>query len=92
VRGIWFLPSGAFFLCTDVGCQVWYVDVAGYIRLFLNGYWSAHDGDGAWFFENPTSPKMGAGKQIVLDYEGNLLITESVSGYVRKIRCLRHGP
>jgi hypothetical protein len=91
VRGIWFLPTGAFFLCTDVGCQVWYVDTSGYIHLFLNGDSNAHAGDGAWFYEDPSLPKIGAGKQIVLDDEGNLLVTENAVGYVRKITFLHHG-
>jgi sugar lactone lactonase YvrE len=91
VRGIWFLPTGAFFLCTDVGCQVWYVDTSGYIHLVLNGDSNAHAGDGAWFYEDPSLPKIGAGKQIVLDDEGNLLVTENAVGYVRKITFLHHG-
>jgi hypothetical protein len=35
---------------------------------------------------------MGAGKEVVLDDEGNLLVTENEVGYVRRIAFLRHGP
>ena len=58
----------------------------------LSGASGAHAGDGNWFYDNPTAPKMSNGKQVTLDYEGNLLLTESEYGYVRKIQFLRHGP
>lgn len=92
VRGIWFLPTGGYFLATDGPCQVWYVDLQGYIHLVLNGAFHAHSGDGAWFYDNPTAAKMSNGKQITMDYDGNLLVTESDQGFVRKIQFLRHGP
>jgi hypothetical protein len=90
VRGIWFLPTGGCFLATDAACQVWYVDPLGYIHLVLNGSSGAHSGDGAWFYDNPGTAKISNGKQITLDYDGNLIITESEYGYVRKIQFLRH--
>jgi hypothetical protein len=68
------------------------VDTSGYIHLVLNGNSNAHDGDGSWFYEDPGVPKMGAGKEVVLDDEGNLLVTENEVGYVRRIAFLRHGP
>lgn len=92
VRGICFLPNGGYFLATDAACQVWYVDPAGVIHLTLSGASGAHAGDDSWFYANPTTPKMSNGKQVTLDYEGNLILTESEYGYVRKIQCLRHGP
>lgn len=93
VRAICFLPNGSFFVGTDAGGQVWYVDTDSHIHLFLNGNSAgAHDGDGSWFFDNPQSLKVGAVKQITLDYEGNLLITESTEGYVRKISFLPPQP
>src|SRR6266700_848511 len=92
VRGIWFLPSGAYFLATDAGCQVWYVDTDGYIHLMLNGNYYAHAGDGSWFYDDPTSEKLGAVRQITMDHDGNLLITESDAGYVRKVQFLRLSP
>ena len=91
VRGIWFLPTGGYFLCTDSGSQVWYVDTAGYIHLFLNGDWVSHSGDGAWFFD-PARPKVSKVRQITMDYDGNLIITEHDAGYVRKVQFLRHAP
>jgi hypothetical protein len=94
VRGIWFLPSGAYFLATDGGSQVWYVDTAGYIHLFLNGgdTYSDHAGDGAWFYDDPASLKVSKVREITMDFQGNLLITENDAGYVRKVQFLRHLP
>ncbi len=92
VRGIWYVPSDGYFLATDAACQVWYVDTSGTIHLVMRGTSGAHAGDGAWFYDNPTSPKMSNGKQVTMDYDGNLIITESEYGYVRKIQFLRHGP
>ena len=91
VRGVWFLPSGAQFLCTRRGSQVWYVDTAGYVRLFLNGSRSdTHAGDGTWFW-NPTEFRVSECRAVTMDRQGNLLITENDSGYVRKVQFLRHG-
>ena len=91
VRGIWFLPTGAYFLATDAGSQVWYVDTAGYIHLFLNGAPSYHTGDGSWFYD-PSALKLSAVRQITMDYDGNLIITENDAGYIRKVQFLRHMP
>ena len=91
VRGIWFLPTGACFLATDAGSQVWYVDTSGYVHLFLNGNSTSHSGDGSWFYD-PTTPKVSKVRQITTDYDGNLIITENDAGYIRKVRFLHHQP
>jgi hypothetical protein len=90
VRGVWFLPTGAFFLCTHQGSQVWYVDTEGLIHLFLNGTPNdVHAGDGTWFL-NPT--RISECRAITADRDGNVLITEHDSGYIRKVQFLHHGP
>jgi hypothetical protein len=91
LRGIWFLPTGAFFLATDTGSQVWYVDTDGYIHLFLNGDSVSHAGDGGWFYD-PATPKVSKVRQITMDYEGSLIITENDSGYIRKVQFLSYVP
>jgi hypothetical protein len=92
VRAVWFLPTGAFFVGTDSGAQVWYVDTDGIIHLFLNGTASnAHAGDGTWFYQ-PTEARTGPIRAITTDRDGNLLITEHDAGYVRKIRFQPHLP
>jgi len=92
VRGIWFLPTGAYFVCTHRGSQLWYVDVDGYIHLFLNGSTSdAHTGDGTWFWA-PEEFRISECRAVTMDHQGNLLITEHDSGYIRRVQFLRHGP
>ncbi|MCX7872178.1 MAG: hypothetical protein N2487_02710 [Verrucomicrobiae bacterium] len=91
VRGVWFLADGSFFVCTHRGSQIWYIDRGGYIHLFLNGYRSnTHAGDGQWFY-NPYEYRISEVRAVVVDYEGNILITENDSGYIRKIEFLWHG-
>jgi hypothetical protein len=88
VRGVWFLPSGAFLVATHRGSQVWYVDTDGHIHLFLNGDRNgAHAGDGTWFY-NPAEPRVSECRAITMDFAGNLLITENDVGYIRKIEFL----
>lgn len=88
VRGVWFLPTGAYFLATHRGSQVWYVDAAGYIHLFLNGWRNeTHSGDGTWFY-NPAEFRVSECRAVTVDYEGNVLITENDMGYVRKVEFL----
>jgi hypothetical protein len=92
VRGVWFLPTGGYFVCTHRGSQVWYVDTGGMIHLFLNGHRSeTHAGDGTWFW-NPTQLRVSECRAVTLDHEGNLLVTEHDAGYVRKVQFLRHEP
>jgi hypothetical protein len=92
VRGVWFLPTGAYFVCTHRGSQVWYVDVEGLIHLFLNGLTSdTHSGDGTWFW-NPSEFRISECRALTMDHAGNLLICEHDSGYIRKVQFLRHGP
>lgn len=92
VRGVWFLPTGAFLVATHRGSQVWYVDVDGFIHLLLNGNrHGAHAGDGTWFY-SPTEPRVSECRAVTMDYEGNVLVTENDVGYVRKIRFLRRVP
>lgn len=92
VRGVWFLPTGAFFVATHRGSQVWYIDTDGYCHLFLNGNrYGSHAGDGFWFYE-PVDPRVSECRAVTMDYEGNVLVTENDAGYVRKVRFLRHTP
>lgn len=93
VRAIWFLPTGGFLVGTDSGSQVWYVDTDGHIHLLLNGSFDgSHAGDGRWFYDSPDLAKVSSVKQITMDYDGNLLITESVNGFVRRVPFLRMSP
>ena len=90
VRGICFLPDDAYFLATLEGSQVWYVDPAGTIYLFVDGQALAHAGDGDWF--HSPGPKISQPRQVTLMDNGDLLITENDAGYVRRITFGRTHP
>lgn len=92
VRAVWFLPTGAFFVATHRGSQVWYVDTAGFIHLFLNGIRNGFPaGDGTWFY-NPFQARVSEVRAVTVDYDGNLLITENDIGFVRKVQFLPFAP
>jgi len=92
VRGVWFLPTGAYLVATHRSSRVWYVDTAGYIHLLLTGNrFGTHSGDGTWFYD-PSELRISECRAITLDYEGNMLITENDAGYVRKVRFLPFEP
>jgi hypothetical protein len=91
-RSIWFIPNGGFFITEhDPGNRIWYVDPAGIIHRWMNGSSANHFrvGDGAWFYQNPATPKVSRVRSINADPNGNLIITESNYGYVRRIRFER---
>jgi sugar lactone lactonase YvrE len=91
-RSIWFLPNHGYFISEhDPGNRIWYVDPAGIIHRWMNGSSTNHFrvGDGQWFYANPTVPKISRVRAINADPNGNLIITESNYGYVRRIRFQR---
>ena len=98
-RSVWFLPNGGFFISehdvgSNVGNRIWYVDPAGIIRRWLNGS-SAKNvrvGDGQWFYANPNLAKVSRVRAVNTDPFGNLIITESNYGFVRRIRFERLTP
>ena len=90
VRGVWFLPNGGYLLATHEGSRIWYVDTAGIIHLFVDGapYW--HTGDGDWF--HSPGYKVSEPRSVTLDPQGNILIVENDTGYVRMISFTRMPP
>ena len=94
-RSIWFIPNGGFFIGEhDPGNRIWYVDPAGIIHRWMNGS-SANNlrvGDGQWFYNNPAQAKVSRVRAVNADPNGNLIITESNFGYVRRIRFERLTP
>ena len=100
-RCVWFLPNNGYFITehdvgggTGFGNRIWYVDSAGIIHRWMNG--SSADnkrvGDGQWFYANPNLAKVSRVRAINTDPFGNLIITESNYGYVRRIRFQRMNP
>ena len=82
VRGVWgHEEKGGFFVATHRGSQVWYVDTAGIIHLFLDGMSGVHAGDGEPF--DAPGPKVSEIRSVTMDRRGNLLVTENDFGFVR---------
>ena len=49
-------------------------------------------GDGRWFYANPSLAKVSRVRTVNTDPFGNIIITESNYGYVRRIRFQRMNP
>ena len=60
----------------------------------MNGTSSAikRVGDGQWFYANPGTAKISRVRAVNTDPLGNIIITESNYGYVRRIRFQRLTP
>ncbi len=84
VRGVWLIENGGYFLATHEGSQVWYVDSRGTIHLFLDGSRGAHAGDGEPF--DTAGEKVSEVRNVTMDRQGNLLVTENDNGFVRIVR------
>jgi outer membrane protein assembly factor BamB len=85
VRGVWLLESGGYFLATQAGSQVWYVDTKGIIHLFLDGAPdNVRAGDGEHF--RTAGPKVSQIRSVSMDRRGNVLVTENDFGHVRIVR------
>lgn len=99
-RCVWFLPNGGFFTSEhdvgsmDRGNRIWYIDPAGIIHRWMNGAATNafRIGDGQWFYANPNVPKVSRVRAVNTDPFGNLIITESNYGYVRRINFRRLNP
>lgn len=90
VRAVWPLPTGGWFLGMQAGSQVAYVDPAGIIHIWLNGYEGWHAGDGQWFYA--PGYKISEVRGVSLDNADNILIVENDNGYVRRIQFLPMTP
>jgi hypothetical protein len=98
-RSVWFLPNRGFYVSehdagSGLGNRIWYVDPAGIIHRWMNGS-SANNkrvGDGQWFYANPSLAKVSRVRAVNTDPFGNLIITESNYGYIRRIRFQRMTP
>ncbi|MFK8000456.1 MAG: hypothetical protein AB8H86_12725 [Polyangiales bacterium] len=83
VRGIWFHPEGGALLATHDGSQIWYLDVAGYVHLMVDGDKGEHSGDGEPY-DSP-GEKISEARAVTMDGAGNILITERDEGHVRRV-------
>lgn len=89
-RGIAFLPNGAYFLCAHKGANganVWYVDTAGVLHLYIRGKKS---GD-IYNLTNGLHPPLNSGewysqaRAVTIAPNGDLYCVSNDSGYVFKV-------
>ncbi|MBM3881478.1 MAG: hypothetical protein FJ387_17425 [Verrucomicrobia bacterium] len=91
VRSAWPVPTGGYLLLTHDGCQLWYLDGGGTVRLLLHGgRGRTHGGDGQFFYT--PEPTISEGRSVTMAYDGSILVCESDYGYVRRIRFQRLPP
>jgi hypothetical protein len=94
-RSVWFIPNGGYFIGEhDPGNRIWYVDPAGNIHRWMNGDGNDNKrvGDGQWFYASPSTAKVSRVRAVNTDPFGNIIITESNYGYVRRIKFKRMNP
>ncbi len=96
-RTIQFLPNGGYVIAEhSPGNRVWYIDPAGIIHLWLNGSSNGaatkHVGDGEWFYANRQTAKVSKVRAVTMDRLGNLIVTESDYGFIRRINFHRLNP
>ena len=84
-RGVAFLPSGGFFVATQKGGDVWYVDVGGLIHQFVIGApkGNVRNGDGLRF--STPGDKIAEPRAVALAPNGDLIITTNDNGYIRVV-------
>ena len=87
MRGIAFLPNGAFFLCSHKEGGVWYVDTAGVIHRYIRGSGS---GDNYALPDNQHPPLTGANyiaqpRAVTLAPNGDLLTVCNDSGFIFRV-------
>lgn len=85
VRGIAFLPDGSFFLATQKGGDVWWVDLDGNIHSFISGSDSGNDTGGDGLPRTSAGDKISEPRAINLATNGDLLITTNDRGIIRAV-------
>ncbi len=89
VRGIAFRPDGSYFLCSQKGGDVLFVDTAGIAHVYLTGAANGNNrnGDGSPP-DAPGGPKISEPRAVSLAPDGTLLITTNDNGFVRAVPSL----
>ena len=84
-RGIAFLASGAFFVATQKGGDVWLVDPAGRIHRFVSGARSGNirEGDGERF--STPGDKISEPRAVSVAPNGDVIITTNDKGFIRVV-------
>lgn len=94
VRGVACLPSGGYFLATQKGSHLWFVDTTGIIHKMIDCSPSGNPvynaGNGLhWSTTVPEFYKMNEPRAITVAPNGDLIITASDHGQIRVIKCVK---
>jgi hypothetical protein len=89
VRGIACLPNGGFFLATQKGAHIWYVDTDGIIHKMMDCATSGNVNTGNGESYSTPGIKMSEPRAITIAPNGDLIITASDYGQVRVVKSLR---
>jgi hypothetical protein len=91
VRGIWFLPTGAYF-CARTAAVRFGMSIPRALSTFFERLALEHACRRRHVVLESFEFRVSECRAVTMDREGNLLITENDSGYIRKVQFLRHGP
>lgn len=89
VRGVACLPSGGFFLATQKGSHIWYVDTGGIIHKMMDCAASGTINAGNGVAYDVPGVKMSEPRAITISPNGDLVITASDYGHIRVVKCVR---
>ena len=89
VRGVACLPSGGFFLATQKGSHIWYVDTEGIIHKMIDCSDSGTINAGNGLAYDVPGVKMSEPRAITVAPNGDLIITASDYGHIRVVKCVR---
>jgi streptogramin lyase len=89
VRGVAFRPDGSYFLCSQKGADVLFVDTSGIAHIYVTGAsnGNSNSGDG----QPPSAPgptKISEPRAITLAPNGDLIITTNDTGFIRAVHTL----
>ncbi|MGJ8694809.1 MAG: hypothetical protein ACSHYF_00695 [Verrucomicrobiaceae bacterium] len=90
VRGIAFLPDGSYFLATQKGGDIWWVDLSGNIHRLLSGSGSGNIRNPAPIPRNPSIDQISEPRSIHLASNGDLIITCNDEGIIRSIKTSKN--
>lgn len=89
VRGVACLPTGGFFLATQKGAHIWYVDTDGIIHKMMDCAASGRVNAGNGEAYDVPGIKMSEPRAITIAPNGDLIITASDYGHIRVVKCVR---
>ena len=89
VRGIAFLPDGSYFLATQKGGDVWWINLSGNIYRFVTGAGSGNATVRGQVSRTSAGDKLAEPRAIHLASNGDLLIVSNDKGVIQAVNTTR---